>query len=54
MSSPVVVSNVVHDLPEEGESWLLNMQGEVLAKFYNGQMVTSVPVGNLDETKEAA
>ena len=47
--------NSVLQMTGRGSEYLLDEQGNVLAKFWDGQMVvTTISVGNTEKTVEAA
>lgn len=48
----VVVSMDIKELPNKGEAWLVDGEGTILAKFYDGSMSQSSGFeGNSDPTK---
>lgn len=53
MRNLIVVSTDIKELKGIGEEILLDKEGNVIAKFYNGNFVRKEK-GNLDETLEVA
>jgi hypothetical protein len=46
----IALSDNVLLLPEEGEAWLLDKQGNPIAKFYDGNLVKDNEGGNNEKT----
>lgn len=51
----IETSTKVSDLPERGYAWLVDVEGNIRAAFYDGKLLTihESPKGNTEDTKVA-
>jgi len=46
----VKLSDKIQDLSGQGEEWLLDNRGNVIGKFFDGNLVQAISIGNNEVT----